>query len=1021
MDQLNREQKDLYTKALRQNKDTFLIYAQKNFGLPADSIQNLASRIDVNINQVNTPNFNIDDAGNVPYVQGVGSTGQTIYNIRNKKKGKDEIITQNLDDIAHYYMKWVYNNLPESEASQQPTATPGYKFVKQEAPKKEGSTQGSDGNSGGNSNGDSTGSEDKTSSEDKKDDNQSKIENPYYQGENVFLMESSPVMLYNKLAPELQKDEPEFKHLYQWIRNTNFNSDPNSETFKTHIGNSLVYDDILKSLGTPTWVKDEKGKEYIPFIEGYNKSLGINDRLFKYPSELEANAPETIKSLYKDALSKFKNDALNKNLWKYGYSGFNDLVKLRLSLGNYNLLPYEKYDINENIFKITPDITKPSYFVLPGQLNKDKPNSQYLWTVEVNPKTNKLKYVSKSLGTIINDLTKDTNWDINTINSILKTLNNYKFTSTQNYIDFDNNINTIKSVVKNQLGGTVDAPIKDIDYNYQIHNYHTNPDMDYHTAWAKTRPIDNDNWNIDHPDAGLTGHDLTRLGGAVADLTSAVMNVTGVGVPLAAATGLAGTAANAIADFTDPAVTLKEAFYNTGLNLGTDALALIPEIGAATKVAKAVATLGKYAGPILLALNSYGLYNEASSFKKLFTDEPISTEDMRHMLNALTQIAGLTSAGKSVVKRQLSKNNWTESTNKVGVKVQDAEGNIQHLVVEGNDATALKNAKSLKEQNDILENMFGSNSFKVVNDPNWTPGWKPTEWFKTTNNPLRPVKENLNTNELYIEGKTPKKIFGTESDVIVDHNVVGKSKVDNKGNKVLNEKGKPVTYTAKDAKNFTPNIKRVFSAVRKDRPVTSFNANKNGSKSTSPINRETLAEDINLRNEKYLSKQQKKLQEDYNSQRDNLNKSFDNTDPNNVINKQANIEINGKLYNHDEAKQYLENLRKAYNSTNTKIPNNNKELTESIKEASTEYRKALQKTIEDLKKSFSNNSSKIKQLDYSTNLFINGKNYKIENIPNVKQYTLEELTEALKINLKKTGGKIDFDIYKKFINKYGSI
>ena len=1034
MDQLNREQKDLYTKALRQNKDTFLIYAQKNFGLPADSIQNLASRIDVNINQVNTPNFNIDDAGNVPYVQGVGSTGQTIYNIRNKKKGKDEIITQNLDDIAHYYMKWVYNNLPESEASQQPTATPGYKFVKQEAPKKEGSTQGSEGSSEGGSSGDSTGTEDKTTAEDKKDDKQSKIENPYYKGENVFLMESSPVMLYNKLAPELQKDEPEFKHLYQWIRNTNFDSKPDSETFKTHIGNSLVYDNISQSLGNPTWVKDGN-RTYIPFIIGYNKSLGINDNnknyKFLFPSELEANAPETIKSLYKDTLSKFKADAaLNKNLWKYEYSGFNDLVKLRLSLGNYNLLPYEKYDINENIFKITPDITKPSYFVLPGQLSKDNPNSQYLWTVEINPKTNKLKYVSKSLGTIIDDLTKDTNWDINTINSILKTLNNYKFDSTQNYIDYDDSINTIKSIVKNQLGGTVDAPIKDIDYNYQIHNYHNQKSKDafffpekydYKTAYAKSRPVDNDNWSVNHPDAGFTWQDSTRLGAAVADLTSAVLNVTGAGVPLAAATGLAGTTANAIADFTDPAVTLKEAFYNTGLNLGTDALALIPEIGAATKVAKAVATLGKYAGPILLALNSYGLYNEASSFKKLFTDEPISTEDMRHMLNALTQIAGLTSAGKSVVKRQLSKNNWTESTNKVGVKVQDAEGNIQHLVVEGNDATALKNAKSLKEQNDILENMFGSNSFKVVNDPNWTPGWKPTEWFKTTNNPLRPVKENLNTNELYIEGKTPKKIFGTESDIIVDHNVVGKPKVDNKGNKVLNEKGKPVTYTAKDAENFTPNIKRVFSAVRKDRPVTSFNANKNGSKSTSPINRETLAKDINLKNEKYLSNQQKKLQKDYDSQRDNLEKSFDSTDPNNVIHKNNNIEINGKLYNYDEAKQYLEKLRKAYNSTNTKIPNNNQELTKSIKEASTEYREALQKTIEDLKKSFSNNSSKIKQLDYSTNLFINGKNYKIENIPNVKQYTPEELTEALKINLKKTGGKIDFDIYKKFINKYGSI
>lgn len=1008
MDQLNREQKDLYTKALRQNKDTFLIYAQKNFGLPADSIRNLASRIDVNINQVNTPNFNIDDAGNVPYVQGVGSTGQTIYNIRNKKKGKDEIITQNLDDIAHYYMKWVYNNLPESQTPQQPTVTPGYKFVKQEAPKKESSNQSSDRKSGGNSDG---GSEDQTSDEDKKEGDQSKIENPYYQGENVFLMESSPVLLYNKLAPELQKNEPEFKHLYQWIRNTNFDSDPDNETFKTHIGNSLIYDKISQSLGTPTWVKNEKG-EYIPFIEGYNKTLGINDRLFKYPSELEANAPETIKSLYKDALDKFKADALNKNLWKYEYSGFNDLVKLRLSLGNYDLLPYEKYDINENIFKITPDITKPSYFVLPGQLSKENPNSQYLWTVEVNPKTNKLKYVSKSLGTIINDLTKDTNWDINTINAVLKTLNNYKFDSTQNYIDFDDNINTIKSVVKNQLGGTVDAPIKDIDYNYQIHNYHTNPDMDYHTAWAKTRPIDNDNWSIDHPDAGFTWYDSVRIGGALADLTSAVANFSAAGVPLSVISGLIGTTATATADFSDPAVTLKEAIFNTGLSLGTDLLSLIPEVGGATKVAKAIGTISKKAGPIMTALNAYGLVTEAGSFQKILNGEPVTAEDYRNMVNAISHVLGITKGIGAQYRVSQGKKDWTEATDKIGVQVQDKNGNIQHLAIGGEDATALKAAKSANEQNEVLKGIFGDDSFKVVDKPNWDPGWKPTEWFKKTNDPTRPIKQNTKTGELFIEGKPFK-----ESDVIIDPNTVGKQKINAAGEKVVNAKGKPVLYTQAEAEAFTPDIQGLWKKAK----VASWNANKNGSKTTSPLKKEDWTSEIDADNKANIKNTKKYLNSEYNKAINRIDKNIKNSTINNIEKiDDSKIKINGKTFSKEKAQEFLNELQ-IKNNTNKPTKNNTtEELVDKIKQESDLTIEKLKELRKQVNQHYSNNKDKIK-LDYSTNLFINGKNYKIENIPNVKQYTPEELTEALKINLKKTGGKIDFDIYKKFINKYGSI
>ena len=244
-------------------------------------------------------------------------------------------------------MKWVYNNLPESETVKQPTTTPGYKFVKQEAPKKEGSTQGS----GGSSSGDSTDAEDKTSAEDKKDDKQSKIENPWLQANGYNLMESMPVYLYNKLATNPNAKEPEFKSLLRYIRDMALEGD-NDNSFKKRLQNDVVYNEILQLLGNTTW-QNINGTDGYPFVEGYNKTIGketagVNNL---YPSNLETNAPESIKTLYKEALDNLRTDLTLKGpISKYKYSGFNDLVKLRLSLVNYNLLPHEEYDLNKKCF-----------------------------------------------------------------------------------------------------------------------------------------------------------------------------------------------------------------------------------------------------------------------------------------------------------------------------------------------------------------------------------------------------------------------------------------------------------------------------------------------------------------------------------------------------------------------------------------------------------------------------------------------------------------------------------------------
>lgn len=994
MDQLKREQKDLYTKALRQNKDTFLIYAQKNFGLPADSIQNLASRIDVNINQVNTPNFNIDDAGNVPYVQGVGSPGQTIYNIRNKKKGKDEIITQNLDDIAHYYMKWVYNNLPESQTPQQPTATPGYKFVKQEAPKKEGSAQGSGGSSGGNA----TSSGDQASAEEKKDESQTKIENPYLQSKGYHLTESMPVYLYNKLATDPNSNEPEFKSLLRYIRDTALLGD-NDNSLRKHINNDAVYNELLQLLGSTEWTKIDN-TDAQPFVQGYNKTIGKKATSHQYPSELETNAPESIKTLYKQALDNLRTDyTLKGPISKYKYSGFNDLVKLRLSLTNYNLLPHEQYDLNKNVFKVTPDETQLPYFILPDQLKTDQSNSQFLWTVTIDPKTNKLSYTAKPLGSIINDLISDSHYSEEFIKNTIKVLNNYKWQPTESYTNFDD---LHFGVQKKQAGGTVDAPNKDIDYNYQIHNYHTNPDVNYQTAWAKTRPISSENATIDHPDAGFTYQDQIRIGGALADLTSAVANFSAAGVPLSVISGLIGTTATAVADFTDPAVTLKEAIYNTGISLGTDLLSLIPEVGGATKVAKAIGTISTKAGPIMAALNAYGLVTEVGSFKKILNGEPVTAEDYRNMVNAISHVLGITKGIGAQYRVSKGKKDWTEATDKIGVQVQDKNGNIQHLALEGQDATAIKAAKSASEQNEVLKGIFGDDSFKVVNKPNWTPGWKPTEWLKTTNDPTRPIRQNTKTGELFIEGKPFR-----ESDVIINPNTVGKQKINAKGEKVVDANGKPVLYTQAEAEAFVPNIRELWKKAY----ITSWNANKNGSKTTGPINSKAIADEIDLKNSNAIKNKKNELQKKYNKEIEKIDDAIAETNQNLILNQNT--------VNKVDAQAYLQKLRSLNNSLNIKMPKKLKNIKKQIKQESDIRLDTLKKLRDELNTKYSKNNQV--KLDYSTDLFINGKNYRIDNVPNVKQYTPEELAEALKINLKKTGGKIDFDIYKKFINKYGSI
>jgi hypothetical protein len=90
--------------------------------------------------------------------------------------------------------------------------------------------------------------------------------------------------------------------------------------------------------------------------------------------------------------------------------------------------------------------------------------------------------------------------------------------------------------------------------------------------------------------------------------------------------GLTSTIGNFISDIGDDAVTAGEMWRNLGLNLGMDALGLIPGGGAASKMGKIVRGL-KTVVPALIALPGVGsmLANSpeiANSWKKAFDGDP---------------------------------------------------------------------------------------------------------------------------------------------------------------------------------------------------------------------------------------------------------------------------------------------------------------------------------------------------------------------------------------------------------------
>ena len=245
--------------------------------------------------------------------------------------------------------------------------------------------------------------------------------------------------------------------------------------------------------------------------------------------------------------------------------------------------------------------------------------------------------------------------------------------------------------------------------------------VDVQTQEARDQYIDKDNKSIDNPNAGLTAAQMTRIGYAALDLTSAISAfVPGYGTAISAGTGIASTVGNFISDLADDAVTTGQAWKNFGMNLGMDALGLIPGGGAASKMGKIVKTL-KSVVPVLVALPGISsmLANSpeiAASWKKAFDGEPEnggSKMTYQDYMNIL-QVLNVVTAGSNIaVNKYKSAKRSTKQSDKLAVDVLDANKERKALILEGDDIAKFKEANAKGEAQKFVDELEGPNKYTI--------------------------------------------------------------------------------------------------------------------------------------------------------------------------------------------------------------------------------------------------------------------------------------------------------------------
>ena len=319
--------------------------------------------------------------------------------------------------------------------------------------------------------------------------------------------------------------------------------------------------------------------------------------------------------------------------------------------------------------------------------------------------------------------------------------------------------------------------------------------------------------------------DLTALG---LDITSMVAQaVPGYGNIVSSVGGLGSTIATAVGDVSRDGLDWGDA-GNFGMNLGMDALSLIPGAGVGAKGAKILKSV-KRLEPILkigsLALMGYGMTGAAEAMKKAISNpDQMTVDDWRNMASGFRALIG----GAKGYTNQIGKIKTKESF----FNIKNTDGSLQRVQLKPEQLEKLNSIKSGDKKTEYLqtvanENLKGAAGQSVVDAGRKVSGlkmgWNP---IKTESNP------KIQTESSY-RFKTDQELEGANSLT---------KRLAKRNRKAFEEyanKGKKTNQDVNEEEPIINNSKQQFKGVPPTPAPDGFTGNKQTNKSQKPQATET--------------------------------------------------------------------------------------------------------------------------------------------------------------------------------------
>jgi hypothetical protein len=212
--------------------------------------------------------------------------------------------------------------------------------------------------------------------------------------------------------------------------------------------------------------------------------------------------------------------------------------------------------------------------------------------------------------------------------------------------------------------------------------------------------------------SGLTGNDYVQLTTMAANLGTIFLDPISGGI-----SGAGLSTVDFINDISRDGFQWKDV-GNYVKNLGMDAIGMLPVIGdtfgTLGKVKKGLFQLApKIIGYLGMAQGIANSPQIIDSFSKILDDRDMTTTDWQNIANGINLIVSGSRVGKHAVKNSRAKKVSIEP-DKLQVEVTDKAGNTKLLILDGENAKAIKNSDhSVESVNKIIKDIEGMQDYEV--------------------------------------------------------------------------------------------------------------------------------------------------------------------------------------------------------------------------------------------------------------------------------------------------------------------